>query len=403
MLILAHISMLLLSVFFLSPSVHAQDFQPVVVSSSASAFKELQGLYILGGYTADKSVNSQTFMLDLSQSWDAVNPIVQKLPDGPLSWDMPSTLTADGQGWFALVNGTGYLYDIKNSTWSTVLHNNSKINSEMGLKAITDPETGMIYVPNGHIEKNQMSMLTVNLNTTKIGSVPMPSGFNTSSLYSAAWSASRKSMVFISESADSLYSYSTTDGWTHLNVTGDIPSPRVSSCLLPMNDDSKIVLFGGYSRTEHRSLNDIYVLDLASLVWTRGPNVDEANGRDSAACAISNDFFIVWGGISSNSTQDAAPSKVTIVYNLERSVWVSRYNTPAPIDANSHSRMLYQIGTVLGGVFGGIMFLGIIAYAIYHRRVPKPVQIYQNHYPASFDDYQTTYSYGYADSKTTLV
>lgn len=41
-------------------------------------------------------------------------------------------------------------------------------------------------------------------------------------------------------------------------------------------------------------LGDIYVLNLNTLVWKRGPS--SSDGRVGMACTIYDDGFLVWGG-----------------------------------------------------------------------------------------------------------
>ncbi|KAF9992340.1 hypothetical protein BGZ65_012349, partial [Modicella reniformis] len=95
-----------------------------------------------------------------------------------------------------------------------------------------------------------------------------------------------------------MLSYNDKDGWHNMtrDVKGEVPEPRSSACLVPAFGGSKMVLFGGYTRHEVSVLSDIHILDLDTMVWTRGPNVKSKERRARAACAVSNDQLIAWGG-----------------------------------------------------------------------------------------------------------
>lgn len=82
-----------------------------------------------------------------------------------------------------------------------------------------------------------------------------------------------------------------------------------------------MVLFGGFTSTR-AVYSDIYVLDVASMTWTKGPNA--ATGRAQTACGISNNQLIAWSG---RDAKDAINS--TVVYNLQSSKWTPSYTPPS--------------------------------------------------------------------------
>ncbi len=61
--------------------------------------------------------------------------------------------------------------------------------------------------------------------------------------------------------------------WTRLAATGDAPSARLHHSLVATSDGAALLLFGGFNtfmgQPGHRSFNDLFRLDLATLVWTR--------------------------------------------------------------------------------------------------------------------------------------
>lgn len=61
-----------------------------------------------------------------------------------------------------------------------------------------------------------------------------------------------------------------------------------------------MVVFGGqlYLKEPRGS---IFILDVPTLTWTQGPDIDYPLGRSSAACTVAGDNFVVWGGKDSFS------------------------------------------------------------------------------------------------------
>ncbi|KAF9925517.1 hypothetical protein BGZ65_007699, partial [Modicella reniformis] len=152
--------------------------------------------------------------------------------------------------------------------------------------------------------------------------------------YAVAWSVSLRKLIYIGGKETpglkelpylNMLSYSDKDGWRNITqeVKGRIPASRFGACLLPAFGGSKMVLFGGFV-----GVSDIYILDVATMTWTRGP---DAIGETRAypACAVSNDQLVVWGGMTgSNPTADLPPLNSTIVFNLKTNKWTSTFSAP---------------------------------------------------------------------------
>ncbi|KAF9987511.1 hypothetical protein BGZ65_003292 [Modicella reniformis] len=270
--------------------------------------------------------------------------------------------------WFSLFNGTGYVYNIQSKTWSLVPTNGS-LSPELGLSASTDPDSGTIYIPNGYRSNNgTRRLLTVDLANGTTSNVPMHPSLNTSSQFPAAWSSRLDSLLVF---ANGLYGYNPSGGWSDLDVTvrGDIPTPRTRSCLVSAHDGSKLVLFGGEDISTKQSLNDIHILDVETLTWTKGPVVDPENGRAASACAVSNNHFIVWGGINSIASSPSFPRNTTLVFDLTTAAWTLDYVPvlssmetfvkETPDNENNH------LAIVVGcSVVGAVVLLGILGFIL---------------------------------------
>ncbi len=55
--------------------------------------------------------------------------------------------------------------------------------------------------------------------------------------------------------------------WRLLTTGGNRPSPRAAASVALMRDTATVVLFGGRSGGDR--LNDLYLLDMTALVWTK--------------------------------------------------------------------------------------------------------------------------------------
>lgn len=61
-----------------------------------------------------------------------------------------------------------------------------------------------------------------------------------------------------------------------------------------------MILFGGASGNFTNNTmtvnNGLFILDLASLTWSKGADAPAAEARMGHACAVNGDSFIAWGG-----------------------------------------------------------------------------------------------------------
>lgn len=104
--------------------------------------------------------------------------------------------------------------------------------------------------------------------------------------------------------------------WEKVEAKGDIPSERsfhgmCSGKSLSGND--AIFIFGGCGASGR--LNDVYMLDVISLEWTKLPSFDKISGRGGASFFYSNNFLYVVCGFIGSETNDAYS------LNLETKSW----------------------------------------------------------------------------------
>ncbi|KAF8975261.1 hypothetical protein BGZ46_009292 [Entomortierella lignicola] len=362
-LVVLHIS--LLSISFIYPVLAtSSSFQPILTTYASSVYIENKALYILGGNTYNKNHNNaphqssstseQTFMIDLSVSWNTKNPTIRELACGPNGSSMPSTLSSDYKNWFVVSNDNkGYLYDIDSNNWTEVLTIKNRVKG--GSTAVTDPTTGLIYIldssfstttpskNNNNKNKNvniiNNNIWTVNITTKTVDKLKI--GNNARGLISSTttWSQSKKSIISFGNAGTSnggkLTTFSPiTASWRDLTTTGDVPSMRIGGCLASTSCGSSVVYFGGFTNGQGKTTaySNIYILNTTTMVWKKGPDASNVNRRGGASCAISNNQFIAWGGSNSENSDDIQNS--VLVYNLKSNQWSSSYKS------SSHSNLV---------------------------------------------------------------
>jgi len=329
-----------------TPSAFAQPpFQPLSTYSQCSSYVEDKALYIVGGKMRNPSGGAnidtnQAFAIDLTVSWDTSKPAYQQLAsfNGRL-FSKPSSLSQDGKRLLVLTSPEGFTLNLDTNQWNSIL-NITYTTVPPELAGVTDPDTGLIYVPFGYqTSAGVYEMLIVNLTDNSITSdsrAPTFSPQQSNTYYSVAWNKALGGLVY--STGDGLFSYNRIDGWKQLQTQGETPPVRYLSCLLSASGGSKLVLFGGREtptisadnrQPPPRTLGDIYILDVATRTWKKGPPVTPDDGRRSASCAVANEQMIVWGG-ETYINKYSFPNHVAMVYDLKTDTWVSRYSAPSP-------------------------------------------------------------------------
>ncbi|KAF9938410.1 hypothetical protein BGZ65_012854 [Modicella reniformis] len=271
-----------------TPSTYAQQqYRPVVTYLVSSSYIDSKALYVLGGRPRGEINSNQTFMIDLSKSWNTNETVYQKLKDFPHNITArPSALSKDGRHWFVLTSTGGYIYNLEASAWGQIFRINYNL-APVQTAAVTDPDTGLIYIPFGFEGPgNVWSMLIVNLtdhSTTNDG----------------------RNQSFPPQQSLDFYSVA----WTY--------------------EGSQIVMFAGRPDIYFPdTLSDIYILDVATLTWRQGVSAPKMDGRRSAACAISNEQLVVWGGETAVNKNAFVPDHTVIVYDLKTDTWKTNYTAP---------------------------------------------------------------------------
>ncbi|GJJ68518.1 hypothetical protein EMPS_00864 [Entomortierella parvispora] len=358
--------------------VQSQGFQPTTAWGSASAFVEGQTFVIQGGSNGTFTI-PQTFSIDLSSSWDISSVPYRRLLDGPSDYKHSASLLNDHKNWFVLSNGTGLEYTIPPDTWRS-LGGSAEVSRTRGLGAATDPDTGMIYVPNGFlVNATTTQMFQFDVINNVLNSVDMHPALVNMVSYAIAWSGQAKKMFLFGGAVSgtnnvngAMYSWDPINGWALLSPQGTVPSPRRSACMVPAYNGQKMILFGGLTDESNSVLSDIYILDTASLTWSKGKDAGVASARAECSCAMTNDLFVVWGGGGVNTV---ISSNLTIIYNARTDSWQTNFS-PMPVSdpsapwASSPGALngKRNIGIIVGPVAAAVVVIALVVGFLYGRR-----------------------------------
>ncbi|KAK3816559.1 MAG: hypothetical protein J3Q66DRAFT_432259 [Benniella sp.] len=295
-----------------SPSVLAQKYRPVNLSSKCNAFVEGQALYL------------DYFVLDLSVPWNASDPGFKKLMPHPDAQVAACAITSNGEDLFVMSAGTGYIYNVKSNSWKPFPNPNFAPYATEYFSAVTDPETGIIYLLDGGVDfAGRKVMLSVDIRTGTV----ITTGSNPYMSSRAVWNEYLRSMVVAGkDSGLMVFTLSNvtgaSDGWGLLSV-----APPEDSWYWDCGASAyggSMMIFISYAPPQLESVgNTVYILDVVKQTWKRGPPVPGAR-RYGSSCAVSGDQFIVWGG----SYEEYANR--TRILNLKTEKWVSRYTPPPP-------------------------------------------------------------------------
>ncbi|KAF9949330.1 hypothetical protein BGZ72_008869 [Mortierella alpina] len=378
---LASLGCFLLASSLLLSAVSAQAIVPTAVWGPAYTYQEGQSFIIQGGQTTEKTLVTQTFSIDLSTSWDTSTVPYKRLADGPQSYVHASALLKDKQNWVVVTNGTVNEYSLTLGTWSSTA--STYLGKYDRIPATADPDTNLIYFPNSYFNQT-VQMLQYDIGRRYVNFYEMHPALANVFSYSATWNTQLRKMVVFGGAItgnivnNNLYTWDKLNLWVAVAQKGDIPPPRRSACMVSAYNGAKIVVFGGLSQLANSALSDIYVLDVATMTWTKGADAGGPSARTEAACAVTNDLFIAWGGAGVNTV---ITSNLTVIYNLKRNIWQSTYSPkpdPGPTPSSgagsgngsgNTSESKSNMGAIIGGVVGGIVVIAlVIGFFLYRRK-----------------------------------
>ncbi|KAF9363622.1 hypothetical protein BGX34_003702 [Mortierella sp. NVP85] len=287
--------------------------------------KKGQGLYVIGG--AKEAITgtsiTQAFMIDLSVSWNASDPVFKKLPEGPGPAFSPTTVLSDGDI-FTLHIGIGYIYKVKSDSWT--LFGNSKFPIQTGYAA-TNPESGLVYIAFG----TNSTLHVLDPSSKTLSTLKVPRLTNVADTQAVIWSAHLRSVILSTADPTILYVFTPSKvsepshGWSLMNTTGYQPTRTflLSACFVPAYGGSKVITITVVNDS-NRTTSMAQILDIPTRKWTASPTMAL---RAGSACGVSGDYFIVWGGGRVDDLERFTDG--IVVYNMKTNEFVSEYTAPS--------------------------------------------------------------------------
>ncbi|KAH7056292.1 hypothetical protein BKA57DRAFT_433807 [Linnemannia elongata] len=411
------------SILLILPTTFVTALNPIPISVYAMAYASIneEKLIIQGGVdyqtpTLTPNVN-QLMFLDLTLPfWDVTSPPWSYIPIGvPIPANLTTafhsmSVSSDRNSfmiWDPNSPGSLTSFDMSKETWTPLVVPAGFQISEKGLKAATNPLTGKVYIPLGD---RKMLMLVWDPVTTSFGAgaaalgptpsvaAPdgtLPSGAGTVSSelmpdavkegmigYTWTWCPSRKTFILFGgipgtdPTAPYLHEFQPKGSkWTVMNTTGSVPPRMTGSCMEPAYKGTKMILFGGKG-ADQVSTGSIYILDLPTMVWSQGPNLDAMQNRSHMACAVAGDSFVVFGGVRRTDPNTIFKVDPTpLVYNINSNMWVSRFDrgshyiepsqtstkSTKPAQPTDTSPSVHSTSSGLsGGAIAGIVTVGLV-------------------------------------------
>ncbi|KAG0021876.1 hypothetical protein BGZ81_008754 [Podila clonocystis] len=322
----------------------AQSYTPFTTWGSVSAFVEGVALYVQGGVIATNSTTSQSYSLDLSTAWNVSSPAFKKLPPGVDDYLHLGALLTDLSTLYMISNGTHSYYNVLTGDLTQFTTANRLNGTNSGLKGLTDPTTGTIYVPNGYYGGSDTVGSLLKYSPGAKTSTPgsMPTGLLNITMYAASWNTLLSTFLVhggrtrgsIDGMQNGLFRYNVADGsWASVTTSGQAPPPTMGSCLVQAYGGTKMVLFGG----------DGIGSVAQSGGWTRDP-------------------------------YEGVTKQPTIVYNMQTNVWENRFDPAASAGSYpEHPSSSSNLGAIIGGVAAGVVVICGLAFWGYRRRKAKNV------------------------------
>ncbi|KAG0032559.1 hypothetical protein BGZ81_010607 [Podila clonocystis] len=339
-----------------APTTYAQSPSFPISVQAPSYSRTSTYMYILGGNNTGQLLG-QFYRLDLAVAWKAEAPAWTRLADGPLQVLFPSTWSRDEKTLAAFHVATGvstFLYSAATNTW-TPSRLRLAHDSLEGVSAVTDPNTGLVYLAAGYMAARD-TMDVYNFQSDSMSAMALPpSIFQARSYYGNVWSRKRNSILYFGgytalmrklPNTNIITEYvPSTSTWQTMVTSGIAPAMRADHCMASNDDGTRVVIYGGRS-ADLTVTNDLFVLDTVTQMWSQGPS---GPYRIYAACTIAGDLLVVWGGL------DQTLNKVDmdmLVYNLTSKLWQSEYTPPASYVTARQADTAGPDSRVPGGIDG---------------------------------------------------
>ncbi|KAF9914912.1 hypothetical protein BX616_007313 [Lobosporangium transversale] len=318
-----------------TPLLFAQG-QVIPVANTQMPFVRVGSrLFVPGG--PQNSNSGSYFALELSKSWSVDTAVWTAHDFGRFVNEKTYYGVGDNQMLYMFpIDGVeDYRIDLTdpNAKWS-VMKTTEPLECAIYIPVI-DPRTGLIYSASSNLYGESICVFDRSTQTWKLSQVS--NGTLAERNYDGAvYNSARNSIMFgyRSKTQGVVIAAHITEylidrnSWSYYFVKGQTPTERRANCMAINDDASKIVVFGGHTLNADISSatysSEIFVLDVNSKEWKKGPNANEPRGY--AACTLVGDQFVVWGG---ERNRAEAPFGSVLVFDLTQFAWVTTYKAPS--------------------------------------------------------------------------
>ncbi|KAF9909447.1 hypothetical protein EC991_008586 [Linnemannia zychae] len=273
------------------------------------------------------------------------------------------------------------LFDIQRSAWGPPKFYDSSTSS-FNMAAVADPINNSVYVVNGWRANNNPANAPRTLRYDEASGIMYPAGDSApvGGGHSAVWSSLRSSMlVYGGLNSENIiqrvmWEYiPVTEVYTTVPDKGDMPAARYGHCMVEAYGGTKVIVFGGV--TVQGTSSEIFMLDVATLTWTQLTTGPPSAARAYAACAVTNDMFVAWGGATYANKNFTVVDTPTIVYNLKTNgigAWQTTYSPDKILDNGSTNSTSVPVGAIIGGSVGALLLIIAVAgFLVYRRKQRK--------------------------------
>ncbi|KAG0198558.1 hypothetical protein BGX33_012260 [Mortierella sp. NVP41] len=383
-----------------SPSTAQIPFSPIPVRSPAFARTPTR-LYIIsgdaGGSEANVSTIPQFMSLDLTVPWSSRSPAWRRLAPGPHQYIFPAAASVDGKTLIAFHCTPTFAmrYDVESDTW-TASNIKPAMAQMQGVGAVTDPDTGLVYLAAGFTSSRD-AMSVYDFYTDTMASLftlpPQDAVFRARAYYANVWSKHRKRIIYFGGYNTALKPIPTdnvitefdpvTNTLSTIKTTGTAPPMRADHCMAANDDGTMIVIYGGRTSGSRIFTNDLYIYNTVTQTWRIGP---PGLHRVYTACTISGNQLLIWGGL--DQAQKVVDNSV-LIFNIDSMIWTDQYNGqpvatnssrvpsppgatnrpgPSTPDSSSNSNES-NVSVIVGGAVGGLaVILAAVLLGYFLRR-----------------------------------
>ncbi|KAF9934331.1 hypothetical protein FBU30_002470 [Linnemannia zychae] len=367
-------------------------------------------LYIQGGFTPT-AATGQFNSLDLTKAWKTISPSWSNLAVGAtvshhamvaVKPEHGAGLGGSSKGYLLTIGGNPATpgafwsaYDFDSGTWKNIpTPIPGNYTGLEGHAAVSDPDTGLVYLVGGFYNSTTENYLTVfDPKTATVVSTQSATDANNKTDVAAVWSSRRKTVLTFGGSRavnevsgldlTNLQEYDPSSSiWKTMSTTGTIPTRRLDSCVAASEDGSKVILFGG-SLDAVTFFDTIYILDVVSGVWTQGTSAQAYRTR--MACGFMAGQFVVFGGSKGANRATTMHDNVPLIYDIEHNVWLNSYDPAGPTGdnggdsgggSNGNGVSKSNVGLIAGVAGGvvGVILIGVIAFCVVKKQRKKRSQ-----------------------------